>query len=119
MKRHLLAAAVVLAILTFAGTAAASDLVWTAQTAASGTGSEIPIAGNTVVNVMACGTGFSGTVTIYQGPATGTLTATKTITLVANSDCTSYYTFNPSSLIRIDFTLTGGTLASVWLEHWK
>ena len=37
MKRHLLAAAVVLAILTCAGTAAASDLVWTAQTAASGT----------------------------------------------------------------------------------
>jgi hypothetical protein len=120
MKRRIIAAAVVIAASAFfAGAASAADTIWSAQTAASGTGAEIPVVAYRVLNVMACGTGFSGTVTINQGPVTGKLTPTKVITLTTNSDCTSYYTLNPSSLIRIDFTLTGGTLAGVYLEYFK
>lgn len=119
MKRLSTGIFLLVAALLFAGTAAAADLVWSAQTGASGTGSEIPVVGHNVLNVMVCGTGYTGTVTVYQGPATGALMATKTISLTLNSDCTSYYALNPSSIVKIDFTLAAGTLSAVYLEHWK
>jgi hypothetical protein len=119
MKRWLSATFVLLVALAFAGAASAAELVWSNQTASSGTGSEIPVPAHYVLNVMVCGTGYTGTVTIYQGPATGKVAATKTITTTTNSDCSNYYTLNPSSIIRIDFTLSAGTLAAVYVEHWK
>lgn len=78
--------------------------------AASGTSGEIQTAGNTHLRVQACGTSFSGVVTIKQGEFTGKLTPTKTITLTSNSDCTSYYILQPSALTEVAYTRSAGTL---------
>jgi hypothetical protein len=107
------------AALALAGPAAAADLVWDTQVAASGTGSEIPVVGHVVLNFMVCGTGFSGTVTVRQGPATASMLVTKTLTLALYTGCAEYYTLYPSSLIRVDFTRSAGTLNQVWVEHWR
>ena len=78
--------------------------------AASGTSGEIQTAGNTHLRVQACGTGFSGTLSIKQGEVTAKLTETKAVTLTTNSDCTTYYELRPSTLTEVAYTRSAGSV---------
>ena len=103
--------------LVIAGSANAVTL-WSNQIAASGTGTVVATAGKDIA-VQVCGTAFTGTVTIYQGSRTDSLTATKTLTLTGYATCAEYYDLRRSNVVRVDFTRSSGTLKTVELEIGK
>ena len=110
---------VLVALVCFVAAAPADAVtVWSDKTAASGTGSVYPT-GQQSIGFQVCGTGFSGTVTVYQGSRSEALTATKTLTKTTYTGCSEYYDLRRSNFVRIDFTLSAGTLDLVELEIGK
>lgn len=62
------------------------------------------------------GTGFSGSISVLQGESPTALTETKNsgaLTTVTGSG--EYYDLRPSSLVKIDITLSAGTVNEVLL----
>jgi hypothetical protein len=83
-----------------------------AASAASGASAEIDVSGNEYVNVQLVGAGFTGTVTISQGAASGALGATKALTLTDYTGATEYYALNPSTKLQVSYTRSAGTLTA-------
>lgn len=113
MKRLL---TVFVALLVAGSLSAGVTTILSDVSAASGTSGVIDTSGARVINVQACGTGFSGTITIKQGAKTTTLVATKTATLTLNSDCTTYWALLPSTYTEVTYTRSAGSL-TVYLEY--
>lgn len=118
MKRYLAVLTVIAMLLVAAPARGGVVTVFSAVSAASGTSGEINTSGGSQLRVQVCGTTFTGTVTIYQGAVSGALTATKTLTITENSDCSEYYDLRLSTLTRIDYTRTDGEL-TVFLEWYE
>jgi hypothetical protein len=109
----------VLVALVVAVTASAGvTTVLSNVSAASGSSGEIDTSGAYSLNVQLCGTGFTGTVTVYQGAASGKLVATKTLTLTSYGTCAEYYSLDPSTLVKVDYTRTAGSLTA-YLEYYR
>lgn len=87
--------------------------VLNAVSAASGTSGEIATQGNARLRIQACGTGFTGTLSIRQGESAANLTETKAVTLTLNSDCSTYYDLRPSSLLEVTYTRTAGSVTVI------
>jgi hypothetical protein len=113
MKRLL---TVLLALLVAGSLSAGVTTILSGVSAASGTSGVIDTSGARVINVQACGTGFTGTITAKQGATTSTLVATKTAALTTNSDCTTYWALLPSTYTEVTYTRTAGSL-TVYLEY--
>lgn len=68
------------------------------------------------LRVQVRGTGFSGSVDIYQGESPTATMVTKTSgALVGYTAASEYYDLRPSSLIRVVVTLSAGTINEVLL----
>jgi hypothetical protein len=79
---------------------------------------EINVAGPNKFNVMACTTGWTGTLTFSQGPKTGKLVTTKTVSLTTSTGCTTYYRFEPSEFLQIVGDRDdAGTLDTLYIEY--
>lgn len=106
------------ALMVAAAASAGVTTVFSAVSAASGSSGEIDTSGAYTLQVQVCGASFSGSVTVYQGAASGKLTATKTLSLAGHNDCSEYYVLDPSTLTQVDYTRTAGTL-TVFLEYYR
>lgn len=115
MKRLLM---VLLALLVAGSLSAGVTTILNGVSAASGTSGVIDTSGARTLNVQACGTGFTGTLSIKQGAKTTTLVETKAISLTTNSDCTTYYALIPSAYVEVAYTRSAGSL-TVYLEYEK
>lgn len=115
MKRLL---AILTALLVAGSLSAGVTTILSGVSAASGTSGVIDTSGARTLNVQACGTGFSGTLSIKQGAKTTTVVETKAVTLTLNSDCTTYYALVPSAYTEVAYTRSAGSL-TVYLEYEK
>lgn len=115
MKRLL---ALLVALLVTGSLSAGVTTILSSVSAASGTSGVIDTSGARTLNVQACGTGFSGAITIKQGAVTTTVVATKTATLTLNSDCTTYFVLRPSAYTEVAYTRSAGSLTA-YLEYEK
>lgn len=115
MKRLLM---VLVALLVAGSLSAGVTTILPSVSEASGTSGVIDTSGARTLNVWVCGAGFSGTVTIKQGPTATTLTETKALTLTTNSDCTESYALLPATLLEVTYTRSAGSL-SVYLEYYQ
>ncbi len=106
------------ALMVAAAASAGVTTVFSGVSAASGSSGEIDTSGAYTLAVQVSGTGFSGTVTVYQGAVSGKLTATKTLTLTSYTGHSEYYLLDPSTLTQIDYTRSAGTL-TVYLEYYR
>jgi hypothetical protein len=105
--------------LTIGATAVAeSTKILSGASEASGASLVYDTGGARTPNVQACGTDFTGVLTVKQGALEASLVTTKTITMTLNSDCTEYHSLVPSTYTQVTYTRTAGSV-NVYLEVLK
>lgn len=109
---------ILLALVLAVSASAGVTTILSGVSAASGTSGVIDTSGARTLNVWLCGTGFSGTATIKQGPTATTLTASKVVTFTTNSDCTESYALVPATYLEVTYTRSAGSL-SAHLEYYQ
>lgn len=88
-----------------------------ASSAATDTSGAIRVFGPHRFNIMVCGTGFSGTYAVSQGPKSNKLgTTLAAVTMTTDSTCNQYTSFDPSTYVQVDTTRSAGSV-TVYLEY--